>query len=124
MNAYDARAITDRVHYALGITKDKLIRGVLEDILVQVDWLLEKENESWIPIAERLPEQEGHYLVTSELNYYHGGCLDETEEGTSRSLAIAYYDGTDSKHCWNHAHVIAWKSLPDIYDFRNGGQRT
>ena len=24
-------------------------------------------------------------VVTSELNYYHGGCWDETETGTSRT---------------------------------------
>ncbi len=75
------------------------------------------ENE-WVSVKERLPDEKGHYLVTSALNYYHGGCWDETEKGTSRSLAIAYYDGTDKiggKNYWNHSHVIAWKLLPDIY---------
>lgn len=118
MNTYNAKAITDRVNYALGLKLNKNVRDIFEDILIQVDFLLEKENEGWIPVSERLPEKEGHYLVTSELNYYHGGCWDETETGTSRSLAIAFYNGTDKiggKNYWNHTHVIAWRELPDFY---------
>ncbi|MBG9657837.1 DUF551 domain-containing protein [Cytobacillus firmus] len=79
---------------------------------------MEQENKDWILVSERLPEHSGHYLVTSELNMYHGGCLDETGEGTSRSLAIAFYDGTNkigAANYWNCPSVIAWKPLPDIY---------
>lgn len=115
MNRYDLRAITDRVHYALGLNLEKHVRDVFEDILIQVDWVLQKD---WIPVTERLPEQPGQYLVTSELNWYRGGCSDETEEGTSRSLVIAFYDGTDKiggKNYWNRPLVVAWKPLPDIY---------
>lgn len=118
MNRYNARAITDRVHYALGLKMDKQIRDVFEDILIQVEWLLEQENNAWIPVTERLPELPGQYLVTSELNYYHGGCWDENKDGTTRSIAVAYYDGTDKiggKNYWNHAYVTAWQHLPETY---------
>lgn len=97
------------------MSKEEMERLINEQIQ-EIEIL--RNSDHWVPVTERLPDEKGHYLVTSELNYYHGGCWDETEKGTSRSLAIAYYDGTDKiggKNYWNHSHVIAWKSIPDFY---------
>ncbi len=79
--------------------------------------LKDKSHNSWILETERLPEKKGHYLVTSEMNYYHGGSLDKNKDGTTKSIAVAYYDGTDKiggKNYWNKSHVTAWRQLPDL----------
>ena len=110
-----------------GTTKDDLlnmmffmrdqIRGVrlLESRLNRIE---HENNTKWIPVTERLPKQAGHYLVTSEINYYHGGCQDTNNNGTTNSMVVAYYDGTDrigGKNYWNYAHVKAWQPLPEVY---------
>lgn len=77
-----------------------------------------KADSGWVLEKDKLPEKKGHYLVTSAINYYHGGNLDKNKDGTTKSMAVAYYDGTDQvggKHYWNHAHVIAWRPLPEAY---------
>ncbi len=67
----------------------------------------------WINVKKNLPRNEGHYLVTSELNYYNGGCWDKNKDGTSRSMQVAYFDITKN---WNITHVIAWMDLPKPYE--------
>lgn len=51
----------------------------------------------WIPVSERLPEENGYYLTTTMnhevyCDYWNGECFDRTET------------------------VIAWKPLPAPYD--------
>lgn len=118
MKEKEARILRDRINYLMPLVKEKHPKEVLEDMLFQIDCLLEEDTPKWIPVSERLPDKPGQYLVTSELNYYHGGCLEKNENGTSHSIAIAYYDGTDKiggKNYWNHAYVTAWMPLPKIY---------
>lgn len=69
-------------------------------------------NYNWIPVSEKLPEKRGHYLITSRLNYYHGGCWDTNRDGTTQSMQVAYFDITGN---WNRTHVLAWMPLPEIY---------
>lgn len=63
----------------------------------------EKENDGWIPVEERLPEDETMMLVTCQ-----------TKAGR-RSVNRAWY-GTG---CWHGtgsmSGVIAWMPLPDPY---------
>lgn len=33
----------------------------------------------WISVKERLPDAPGHYLVCTNVNYWHGGCMDKTK---------------------------------------------
>lgn len=77
MNSYQARAITDRVHYGLGITTDKRIRDVFEDILVQVEWLFQEEqvvsvDERLKPFIEKWKEQTENQIK----------CLNEEDDQT------------------------------------------
>ena len=100
------------------------------DVLEMLDQLKddleqdEKEN-GWIPVAERLPEDEKEYLVTLEKVY-----------GTPETfLGIANYLKFGDAGCWNEnkygylewdkhsdGHggtkmykVVAWMQLPELY---------
>ena len=81
----------------------------------------------WIPVEERLPDAPGHYLICTNINYWHGGCLDKNEErkyfnhcgttmgyeGTTKSVLDCYYDVTGS---WNRvwdSHVTHWMPLSE-----------
>ena len=37
----------------------------------------EVQQMRWIPVEERLPDKPGHYLVCTNVNYWHGGCMDK-----------------------------------------------
>lgn len=94
-------------NHNMDICQQKTIRNAVDLI----------EKLTWISVQERLPDKEGHYLVVSELNYWHGGCWDKNKDGTSRSIVVAFYDKTDTisgKNYWNHSHVTHWMPLPDL----------
>lgn len=73
---------------------------------------IERSSGVWTKVVERTPDKPGHYLVTSDLNYYFGGNRDKSKDGSARSVAVAYFDITGN---WNHAGVVAWMSLPEVY---------
>ena len=54
----------------------------------------------WIPVSERLPEEEGHYLVTDD----SGG-----EKWVDSSMFIRCDDGSVY---WDFVNVTAWMPLP------------
>ena len=70
----------------------------------------EAENDNWIPVEERLPNQNGVYNVTR--------LIDDAFISDS-----AYFDGQDTWHNdnrVNHARpyltdIVAWQSLPKQY---------
>lgn len=63
----------------------------------------------WIPVTERLPEEEGEYLVTSVYQYYRDGrkTYKTTVDRWSRNGAGKEWVATS-----NDAH-IAWMPLPE-----------
>lgn len=67
----------------------------------------EVENDGWIPVSERLPEENGYYLITvKELNY-------------EEHVTISFFDKYDMRG-WQHVHMLtekvtAWKPLPEPY---------
>lgn len=62
----------------------------------------------WIPVSERLPEKEGYYLVSTDINNY----------GDGREVAW-FCDDADGKYfsCeWSdYESVTAWMELPEPY---------
>lgn len=54
------------------------------------------------------PKKNGHYLVISNMNMYHGGCFEKNADGTSLSYDVAYY----SCGGWNKPYIVAWCELP------------
>ena len=105
----------------------KAIKAVMDEIEQTLgEFALEKqEQEKWIPVTERLPEEDGEYLVTFESGYAEDYGLDpigiapfEVDcEGFGiwqerfhpvRSLGSV---GSD----WVDIPVTAWRPLPEAY---------
>lgn len=71
---------------------------------------LEKQGqEKWIPVTERLPEEDGEYLVTYEKGY--------PEDYGFEPIGIAPFEvdceGFGSE--WVDIPVTAWRPLPEPY---------
>ena len=99
--------------------KQKLIEGtnisdrpeemaVLDNILFrfwQMGWLDKLEEEShWIPVTERLPKEDGNYLVSGKWESGKesvGDCEFSVEDGYFQTA-------------WNF-DVLAWRELPEPY---------
>lgn len=83
----------------------------------------------WVSVEERLPDKPGHYLVCTNVNYWHGGCMDKngvssnkgTTDGyvyTTLSVLDCFYDMTGN---WNRVcnkHVTHWMNIPAPPDCR------
>lgn len=66
---------------------------------------LEALKPKWIPCSERLPEENGNYLVTVEAN-----------DGTaSIKFQMVDHYGPKWLHEGKHEKVIAWMPLPEPY---------
>ena len=63
------------------------------------------EEPHWIPFSERLPKEEGFYLVT--LAYKHGA------ETNIRFFKIESGEGYWS--LWGNENITAWMPLPEPY---------
>ena len=77
--------------------------GAYEDTGLTPEQIVEQTNAGWIPVEERLPEEDGTYLCTLD------GELCGIEEPFTGMCGIE--DGTwDEPDC-----VLAWRPLPDPY---------
>lgn len=98
--------------------------AALEQLQAENDRLKKEiQQMRWIPVEERLPDKPGHYLVCTNVNYWHGGCMDKNGSssnagttdgyaGTTLSVLDCFYDITGD---WNrvcNAHVTHWMPLP------------
>lgn len=89
----------------MSVSKSRRKNAQCFDAAIQVvKQLAEEYNNGWIPCSERLPEEEGYYLIT--IKYYHlhnpvvMGCNFEEDEW------------------WNvdkDDEVIAWRELPEPF---------
>ena len=82
-----------------------------------VKWLKElkqlREQTSWIPVSERLPEENGFYLVT-----YDGEICGENEPftGLAEYENGKWVDDEEDYQC-----VLAWMPLPEPYKEESEG---
>ena len=78
------------------------IKAVMDTIT-----LSSSENPNkWIPCSERLPEEDGDYLVTTKwIGSYSGDVYIETH--------VAYYRKKPKE--WDCVDIIAWMPLPEPY---------
>lgn len=75
--------------------EEKLIIGFLKD--TAESFIRENQSEQrWIPCSERLPDQNGKYLVV----------------GRQKAINILKFDGGRWYGKWG---VVAWMPLPDCY---------
>ena len=83
----------------------------------------EVQQMRWIPVEERLPDKPGHYLVCTNVNYWHGGCMDKNGASSNAGTTDGYAGTTlsvldcfcDITGDWNrvcNAHVTHWMPLP------------
>lgn len=99
-----AIAAADRADYPELAVED--VKAVTDEVVKELKKLPSVEQQRrWIPVAERLPEKEGQYLVSCD------SCF---------AIEIATYinDKGDSWFCcdWNHPeNVVAWMPLPRVY---------
>ena len=65
-------------------------------------------NGGWIPCSERLPKEDGMYIVT-QLTY-------SISNGKVINKSVEYVEFSDGKWRRNkHLKVIAWQQLPQLY---------
>ena len=108
----------------VGIQMCQEAADALEQLQAENGMLKEEVQQMrWIPVEERLPDKPGHYLVCTNVNYWHGGCMDKNGSssnagttdgyaGTTLSVLDCFYDITGD---WNrvcNAHVTHWMPLP------------
>ena len=77
--------------------------------------LEEKQNRRWIPVSERLPEEQKFYLVTIAKNT-GGHDIEYCFYECGKWLIIA--DGNSEENtCWEEEvkKVVAWMPLPEPY---------
>ena len=77
--------------------------------------LEEKQNRRWIPVSERLPEEQKFYLVTIAKNT-GGHDIEYCFYEFGKRLMIA--DGKSEENtCWEEEvkKVVAWMPLPEPY---------
>lgn len=72
-------------------------------------------EQKWIPVSERLPEEEGKYLTTDSL-----GVIGITKFFSleSEDMPLDFYFWNSTKNCLNRYEkddVIAWMPLPEGY---------
>lgn len=87
------------VNKTVGVVMASLLPQNEKRELIDSIRAMEKEtkNNGWIPCSERLPEENGLYLVCYEnLNCYPSKCL--------------FLNGK-----FNDTHILAWQPLPEPY---------
>lgn len=80
------------------------------------EWLKElkqlREQTRWIPVSERLPEEDGQYLITVKYKHVDGYDDIYAEHGE-------WTDGRWDMFCFGHCgeveDIIAWMPLPKPY---------
>lgn len=72
----------------------------------------ERKKDEWIPCSERLPEENGQYLIT--VKYEH---VDDYEDIYSEhgEWGDGKWDMFSFGHCGKVENIIAWMPLPEPY---------
>ena len=83
-----------------------------EDHRQLAEWLKElkqlREQTKWIPVSERLPEDEQEILFSTKTGRVHSGKYHDDDS------ANQWYSHRDKCRAWNNV-VSAWMPLPENY---------
>lgn len=96
----DENGCPEKTHYKCPNCVEKIIRSHMDEV----------KNDDWIPVEERLPNQNGVYNVTR--------LIDDAFISDS-----VYFDGQDTWHNDNRVNhtrpyltdIVAWQPLPNPY---------
>ena len=80
--------------------------------------LNEKYQQKWIPVSERLPEEDGEYFVSVRYKYVKGYESVCTEYGEWNDGSWIY----DPEYCGEAEGIIAWMPLPEPYKEGSNGE--
>lgn len=74
------------------------------------------ERTRWIPVSERMPEEEGRYLVTfrSERKAYLVGYGNCRMSVCGKKIGYGWYDLHDAVY-FDKKSIVAWMPLPEVY---------
>ena len=93
-------AITDYIVPAIKRTwNDKKCKEILEAL---------EQEPKWIPVSERLPEDEQEILFSTKTGRVHSGKYHDDDS------ANQWYSHRDKCRAWNNV-VSAWMPLPEPY---------
>ena len=70
------------------------------------------EQTRWIPVSERLPEEDGLYLVTDVSKYFG-----------AYSTYVLKREKASPSNCVKWATIVAWMPLPEPYKEGNNVER-
>lgn len=87
---------------------EPFVNFVKKVVEMRINTMPTADTPRWIPVTERLPEKEGYYLVSTDINTY----------GDGREVALFCKDEDgDYFSCeWSDAEsVTAWMELPEPY---------
>ena len=71
------------------------------------------EQTRWIPVSERLPEEDGQYLITVKYKHINDDYDDIFAE--HGEWFDGKWDNTIFGHCGEVENIIAWMPLPQPY---------
>ena len=93
---------------------EKDVSESMDEIKALPSVTLARKKDGWIPCSERLPENNGVYLVTIIFD------IDETE--SRRDMTKAYFCSQSKKwQYFSNDEVIAWMPLPEPYKAESEG---
>lgn len=116
MNDLISRSHFDsRIRVAGGMVEEDLSDDFKDGVLTVLEMLkTERSVQRWIPIEERLPEND-RYILMSFANAYMPqiGRYESDEDGGG-----AFYPDDDDRSCASYGLMVdAWMELPGCMDF-------
>lgn len=107
-----------------GITVEMFRNGNLEQIeaLMSEGEIYDIEYEpKWIPTSERLPEEDGHYIVAVKNGLFPNNVIPidilRYEGGKWKYYFVLENDGFEDDDFEDP--IMAWMPLPDLYEVKN-----
>ena len=93
-------------HY--GYVERKEAVEVVRDLCIKAEPSVNTEQNSWIPVSERLPEKDGEYITTMKYIGVATGTIYIDVEETFFDVGKGFNVGVNES-------VIAWMPLPEPY---------